>query len=204
MTSVIKSISKDEDEILLGILSLHNGGLPFDLDVCYSKGSFYKSGRVPQPLRKFDIEPLDFDVDRADVKSLPVSSVSVDSIVFDPPFLFNPHGTARDKSPAGLRFTMFDSWTDLEKTYKAALNEFGRVLRPGGTLAFKCQDYTDSKTTLTHCHVWRWAQERGFYAKDLIIRYRDNGPAYNPALVQRHARKFHSYWFVFEKEKRPL
>jgi len=34
-----------------------------------------------------------------------------------------------------------------------------------------------------------------------MIRYRETGPAYNPALRQRHARKFHSYWFVFSKER---
>jgi len=160
--SVIRSISKNESEIINGILSLHNGGFPFDLDVCYSRGSFYKSGVVPQPVRRFDIDPQDFYTDKACVTNLPIKPASVDSIVFDPPFMFNPHGTARAKNAAGKRFTMFDTWADLERTYKLALNEFYRVLRYEGIVAFKCQDMTDSKTTLTHCYVWQWATARGF------------------------------------------
>ena len=199
--TVIKSISKNESEIINNILSLHNGGFPFDLDVCYSRGSFYRSGAVPQPIRRFDIDPQDFDTEKACVTKLPVASASVDSIVFDPPFMWNPHGTALAKNAAGKRFTMFATWADLVLTYKLALNEFYRVLRYDGIVAFKCQDMTDSVTTLTHCHVWQWATARGFYARDLMIRYRDTGPAYNPTLNQRHARKYHSYWFVFSKER---
>jgi tRNA G10 N-methylase Trm11 len=200
---VVRSISNSEDEILLGILALHNLGLPFDADVCYSRGSFYKTGLVPQPRLKFDLDPLE-GVTFANVVDLPLKSGSLDSLVFDPPFMFNPHGGAGPKGKVARsrlnRFTAFPTWLDLEQTYKVGLREFHRVLRPGGILAFKCQDYTDSKTTLTHCHVWQWATERGFYAKDLFIRYRDHGPAYNPGLQQRHARKYHSYWFVFERK----
>lgn len=194
--NVIKSISDSEDELLHGLLSLHNGGRPFDLDPCYSIGGFYRSGVVPQPLLRFDAAAP--GVEKARVENLPLSDRSVSSIVFDPPFMFNPHGKARDNA-ANRRFTMFETWADLERTYKGALAEFNRVLKPKGIVAFKCQDYTDAKTTLTHCLVYQWAVERGFYARDIFIRYRHHGAAYNPKLRQKHARKFHSYWFVFEK-----
>jgi len=196
---VVKSIALTDDEILNGIIKLHNAGFPFDADVCYSRGSFYKSGVVPKPRLRFDIDPQDLDTEQANVTALPVKSRSLDSIVFDPPFMYSPHGTALTKNAAAGRFTMFKSWEELERTYKGALNEFYRVLRPGGIVAFKTQDYTDSKTTLTHCHVWQWARARGFYAKDILVRYRTYGPAYNPVLRQRHARKYHSYWLVLEK-----
>ncbi len=94
---------------------------------------------------------------------------------------------------------MFPAWADLERTYQGALVELHRVLKPKGIVVFKTQDYTDAKTTMTHCLVHQWATERGFYAKDLLIRYRNHGPAYNIHLKQKHARKFHSYWFVLEK-----
>lgn len=196
---VVKSISSDEDEILLGIMRLHNGGKPFDADVTYSIGGFYRSGNVPQPIRKFDIAPHSREVSNADACDLPLADASLGSIVFDPPFMFNPHGTALTHNKANGRYTMFPKWDDLERTYKGALAEFMRVLKPKGIIAFKCQDYTDSKTTMTHCLVYQWAVEVGFYAKDLLIRYRNHGPAYNVNLKQKHARKFHSYWFVFQK-----
>lgn len=201
MTSVVRSVADTDDEIITGILRLHNHGFPFDADVCFSRGSFYKSGVVPLPRLRFDIAPQDLDTERACATKLPLRSLSLDSIVFDPPFMFNPHGSALTKNQAAGRFTMFPTWADLERVYKGALNEFYRVLRPGGIVAFKCQDYTDSRTVLTHCLVWDWARTRGFYAKDFFVRYRLNGPAYNPSLNQRHARKYHSYWFVLEKEK---
>jgi hypothetical protein len=195
---VVKSISDSEDKILLSIIQLHNDGRPFEIDATFSRGSFYRSGAVPPPLARFDIDPQDLLTTQASATELPVQSASVESIIFDPPFMFNPHGKAREKNAACKRFTMFDTWSDLETTYRGALSEFRRILKPGGLLAFKCQDYTDAKTTMTHCLVYNWATEVGFYAKDIFIRYRHNGPAYNPALRQRHARKFHSYWWVFQ------
>jgi hypothetical protein len=70
-------------------------------------------------------------------------------------------------------------------------------LKPKGVLAFKTCDFTDKKSTWTHCEVWQWAQELGFYPKDLFVRTVTRGRAYNPKLVQRHARKLHSYLWVF-------
>ena len=195
---VVKSICDDEDTILLGIMRLHNGDKPFDVDATYSIGGIYR-GLVPAPKIKFDIDPQIAGVQKADVCSLPLGDGSVGSIVFDPPFMFNPHGTALTHNKANGRYTMFPKWDDLERTYKGALKEFSRVLRRKGIVAFKCQDYTDSKTVMTHCLVWQWATEQGFYAKDLFIRYRHNGSAYNVNLRQKHARKFHSYWFVLQK-----
>ena len=65
----------------------------------------------------------------------------------------------------------------------------------------KCQDYTDSKTTLTHCFVKKWADEIGFYSKDLFILL-SKGAITNKNLTQRHARKYHSYFFVFIKKRK--
>jgi hypothetical protein len=197
-TGIVKSISADEDEILLGIMNLHNGGRPFDADVTFSVGGLYR-GSVPEPRLKFDIAPQRDDVQQADVRCLPLARASISSVVFDPPFMFAPHGTARTKNAAAGRYSMFEAWHDLVCVYRGALREFRRVLRKGGIVAFKTQDYTDTSTTMTHCLVYQWAIDEGFYAKDLFIRYRLFGPAWNPDLRQKHARKFHSYWFVLEK-----
>lgn len=195
---VVKSINDNEDEILLGIMQLHNNGNPFCADVTHNVGGFYRSGIVPRPAIRFDIAPTLDDVFFADVARMPLGDGSLQSLIFDPPFMFNPHGKAKSNR-ANVRYSMFDTWVDLERTYKEALREFRRVLKPKGIVAFKCQDYTDSKTTMTHCLVYQWAIEAGFYAKDLFIRYRNHGPAYNPALKQKHARKFHSYWWVLQR-----
>ena len=125
------------------------------------------------------------------------SNNSIETIGFDPPFMFGTHGQTKNNK-MNKRFTMFDKYEELVSVYKGALSEFYRTLRRGGIVAFKCQDYTDSKSTMTHCLVYEWAKEFGFYAKDLFILI-SNHRIFNPALVQRHARKFHSYWWVFQK-----
>lgn len=177
--------------------TLYLGGNEFDLDPTYSRGVFYKD--VEEPVLKSDIDPQIEGVMQFDCTNLPLMSNYCNSIVFDPPFMFGTHGQTKNNK-MNKRFTMFDSWNELEQMYKQSLREFTRVLGYNGFLFFKCQDYTDSKTTMTHCFVWQWAQEFGFYAKDLYILVATGGRIYNPNLTQRHARKFHSYWWVFQNK----
>lgn len=195
---LIKSVLDSDEKCLAGIIILHNNYKGFDLDPCYSVGNFYKETAIPQPRLKFDLTPQVEGVTQADVCALPCANGSIGSIVFDPPFMFGHHGQTKNNA-MNKRFTMFNKWDDLERTYKGALKEFHRILARGGIVAFKCQDYTDSKTTLTHCFVHQWASELGFYAKDLFILSWQGGRIYNSQLKQKHARKFHSYWFVFQK-----
>jgi hypothetical protein len=208
VSAVVKSVVSTDEEALLGIMQLHNGSQPYELDPTYSKGAFYRS-KVPAPKYKFDLHPQLPGVEQADCQSLPFENGTVSSIVCDLPFMWGHHGTNRpdNKNPRGYsdpatlngRFSQFASFAELEATYTGALDEFSRILKPKGLLVFRTQDYTDKVTTMTHCEVRQWAKERRFYPKDLLIKTVSAGRAYNPALVQRHARKFHSYFFVFVK-----
>ena len=69
------------------------------------------------------------------------------------------------------------------------------------TLNQVCKEFIDSKTTMTHCLIYEWAKEYGFYPKDIFIRVATGGRIWNPNLKQKHSRKYHSYWWVFEKKK---
>ena len=140
-----------------------------------------------------------YQTDREIIQSILELHVGSERFDLDPPFMFGTHGQTKNNR-MNKRFTMFDSWQELVDMYRGCLVEFHRVLPRGGILAFKCQDYTDAKTTMTHCLVWQWALESGFYAKDVFIKLASGGRVYNPALRQRHARKFHSYWWVFENK----
>jgi len=194
-SNLIKSVSDSQDEILNWIMQLYNVK-QFDLDPTYSKGVFYKN--IPEPCLKFDLNPQIECVQQADCTNLPIEPNSLQSIVFDPPFMFGTHGQTKNNK-MNKRFTMFDSFSELCIMYQDSLKEFYRVLNKKGILIFKCQDYTDSKTTMTHCLVWQWAEQLGFYAKDLFILTAKGGRIYNPKLTQRHARKFHSYLWIFQK-----
>lgn len=192
---VIKSVCHSDTEVLTNIRNLFLDDW-FDLDPTYSKGNFYKE--TPQPKLKFDLSPQSEDVVQADCRHLPLTNDSISSIIFDPPFMFGTHGQTKNNI-MNKRFTMFDTWPELCIMYQDSLKEFYRILKKNGILAFKCQDYTDSKTTMTHCLVYQWATTMGFYAKDIFILVATGGRIYNPKLTQRHARKFHSYWFIFQK-----
>ena len=194
--NLIKSVYDSQDEILKGIIQLYCPG-GFTLDPTYSTGVFYKN--IQPPLLKFDLNPQVEGVQQANCTELPLGTNSVSSIVFDPPFMFGTHGQTKNNI-MNKRFTMFDSYPELCIMYQDSLKEFNRILKRKGILVFKCQDYTDSKTTMTHCLVYQWAVELGFYAKDLFILVSSRGRIYNPKLIQRHARKFHSYLWIFEKK----
>ena len=195
--SVISSVMYSDEEAIGAILELHCDNNRIDLDPCYSVGNFYKKTNIKDPIYKFDIDPQLECVSKADVRNLPLEDMSINSVVFDPPFMFGTHGQTKNNL-MNKRFTMFDKFDQLVDMYTGSLKEFYRVLNKKGIVAFKCQDYTDSKTTMTHCLVYNWATEIGFYAKDLFILLA-KARIYNSKLNQRHARKFHSYWWVFQK-----
>jgi hypothetical protein len=194
MQKVIKSISYSQDEILQWIIDLYCPG-GFDCDPTYSKGNFYK--KIPKPKYKFDIKPQTHDTKYADSRILPLLSASIESIVYDPPFCFGIHGQTLNNISA-KRFSMYKDFKELSDHYIDSLKEFHRVLKKKGIVVFKCQDYTDSKTTMTHCFVFNAAVALGFYVQDLFILL-SQGRIYNPKLKQKHARKFHSYFYVLRK-----
>ena len=195
---VIKSVSFSQHEIIKDILHLHCNGNPIDCDATYSIGNFYKKG-LERPKYKFDINPQIKGVVKASSTNMPLEDNSINVMMFDPPFMFGKHGKT-DENIMNKRFSMYDKWEDLEYHYKNSLKEFNRVLDKKGILIFKCQDYTDSKTTMTHSMVYNWATDLGFYAKDLFILF-SKGAIANKNLTQRHARKYHSYFWVFQNNK---
>lgn len=195
---VVKSVQYKDRDIIKSIRQLYLNGNNFDLDSCFSTGKFYED--LPFPMYKLDKVPQHPSIERNDIlfDGLPYDNNSLNGIIFDPPFMFGKHGKT-DSNKMTVRFTMFDTWEGLKSMYQKSLAEFYRVLRKGGIVAFKCQDYTDSKTTLTHCYVHNWAIEQGFKIEDLFILVFTGGRIWNSKLNQRHARKYHSYWFVLKK-----
>lgn len=197
---IIKSISFNEQEIIRDILYLHCNSNPIDLDATYSIGNFYKKG-LTKPKYKFDLYPQLDEVKKSCSTNLPLENNSIKIMMFDPPFMFEKRNRINNNIQ-NKRFSMYNNgFEELEKHYRGTLKEAYRILKNKGILIFKCQDFTDSKTTLTHCFVNQWANEIGFYSKDLFILL-SKGAIANKNLTQRHARKYHTYFFVFVKNER--
>lgn len=161
---------------------------------------FYKA-ILNKPKYRFDLNALDkgYDAQAGDATNLPLNDNSVHCMILDPPFMFGSHGQTKNNI-INKRYTMFDTFDELKECYNGILKESHRVLDKNGILIFKCQDYTDNKTTMTHCLVWQWAIENGFYAKDIAILNLPKVKVYNGNLKQRHLRKTHCYFWVFEKK----
>lgn len=191
------SVFSEESELLKTIISLHTPD-GIELDPMYNKGHFYKI--ISKPKYYSDLNPLTDDIPKADATNLQYEDNSISSMILDPPFLFNIHGEKGIQGEYGMskRYGIFKNFKELEITYRGIIKESFRVLKKKGVLIFKCQDYTDSKTDLTHCHVWEWAREYGFYIKDLAILQKPL-KLYNSKTTQRHLRKTHTYFMVMIK-----
>lgn len=191
---ILKTVYDDEQELLSALVYLHIPSGRIELDPMYFKGNFYKT--ITPPTYKYDIKPIVLGVQQANAINLPLECGSINSMILDPPFMFGLHGKA-GKYYSARTHGIFKDWHELELLYKGILGEAHRVLGDKGILIFKCQDYTDSKSTMTHCFVWQWAGDVGFYAKDLAILHLPKGKVANSQLKQRHLRKTHSYFWVF-------
>lgn len=195
---IIKSISFSQAEILQNIVDLHTG--PIQCDPTFGLGNFYRGANgQPWPQFRFDIAPRMVGVVQADVCRLPLENGSVSSVMFDPPFMARTGPGATLKARFGeLVGTIKDLWN----FYFLAMREIHRVLVPGGWLIFKCQDgVLSGVNNFTHCEIYNMGKSLGFVPKDLFVllaKHRMNHPKHTR---QVHARKFHSYFFVFQKRK---
>lgn len=206
---MIKSISYDQGEIINWILQLHVPQGYIDCDPTYSKGNFYKKYGVSEPKYKFDIEPEFDDVVQADARHLPLEDGSINCVMFDPPFLSTSGPSLKgddDNNKINKRFGVYPTEQKLHQFYVDAMREFYRILNDKGILIFKCQDkVSSSKQFMSHCLIHNQAVKIGYYPKDLFILLAKNRIVANWQLKnQKNARKFHSYFWVFEKNGRVI
>lgn len=202
---MIKSVSYSQEETLQNIIDLHLEGKDIECDPTYSKGVFYR-GNINKPKYTFDLEPQDSMTEQADCRKLPLPTSAVTSLVFDPPFVIGSGPSLLAKvdgqSVIQKRFSGFRNKTDLLSMYSDSLREFYRVLAPGGTLIFKCQDVVaSSEQILSHVEIINYARELGFYCKDLFVLVAKNRLLSGKIKKQQHARKYHCYFLVFKKSK---
>ena len=200
---MIKSLSFKQQEIIQNIISLYIPSKQIDLDPTYSKGIFYKSAPFNQPTLRYDLCPQVDGVLQADCRHLPLQSQSINSIIFDPPFLATTGPSLNSNQNNNLinkRFGVYPNEQALHQMYWDSLKEFWRILKPDGILIFKCQDKVSSgKQYVSHVYIMNMAEDIGFYTLDLFVLGVENRLVANWQRNQKHARKFHSYFWVFQK-----
>lgn len=199
---MIKSVYEKQDDILWAILELI-GEERFEVDTCFSKGGFYRN--IPLPRFCFDAAPQDERCQCVDCRHLPFPPHSIESIIYDPPFLATsgPSLSTNDGNVIARQYSVYPNEKTLHQFYYDSLVEFERVLVEGGWLVVKCQDKVSSgKQYFSHVYIHNMAVSLGFYPKDLFILVaKGRVSAGWQRANQQHARKFHSYFWVFEKRQ---
>ena len=200
---MIRSFSSCQHEILNSILAL-NGLLTFDADLSYGNGGFYK--HIPQPKYCFDVDETRQHCEQACSTNVPLDESSINSCVFDPPFLTYVKEARKHNSVMAKRFGGYWRYDELENHYKKTIEEAFRILRPKGIFVFKCQDIIHNhKMHATHMNIMQWAEEK-FRLKDLFVlaaQHRMPMPEKEGAKKrkQKHARIYHSFFLILESQK---
>ena len=216
---VIKSIGYNQHAMIRDILDLHCGGKGIDLDITYSVGNFYGHFKVKDDdgsIREFDIEEpkLKFDVDPQveGVEKLdpwgdwPVEDNSQDVVMVDLPFVVGPRDCASmfngndNSNRIGKRFSSYYPRQEMFDSYEHHIKNAYRVLKDGGILIWKCQaTVSGSIQLMTPYYSCRVAEDTGFYIKDEFVLLAKQRLISGKVNKQQHARKFHSYFYVFQK-----
>jgi DNA methylase len=194
----------NNDQLFAQILSLYVLPGSTVADVTYGKGVFWK--RVPAGRYRLLATDL---VGGVDCRALPYADCSVDCVVFDPPYMHTPGGTAHvnHQNYEGYYGNNRVGQASALKYHEAVLDlyfqtgsEVRRVLRREGLFIVKCADEVcANQQRLTHVEIIEAYRDKGFVIEDLFVLVRHNRPGVSRTLRQVHARKNHSYFLVFRK-----
>lgn len=185
------SVFFDEQKLLKAVLEIHIKKDTFDCDPMYYKGGFYKT--IPKPKIISDIRGDELGVNKIDfLNDNSIPDESLESIILDPPFVI-ANRKSQLKSNT-INFGYYLSVDDLIDNYGEMLRKSYKLLKNKGICIFKCQDYTDSVTIMTHVTVAVLACRLGYYVKDLAILVNKKNKISNNKLTQRHFRKIHTYF----------
>jgi hypothetical protein len=197
------------------VLALHVDDGATVADVTYGKGTFWSNVDTS----RYDLRATDIDPDKSptgesvDCRDLPYCDSSCDVVVLDPPYAA---GHLRDGSRAGQgsHQSFAESYRGdrdgssgkyheaVRSLYREATEEAARVLTSSGVLIAKTQDEVVANTNeFTHIQLRDDAGDVGFDLVDLFVLVRQNTPATAGVEQQRHARKNHSYFLVFQNEE---
>lgn len=172
-------------------------------DVTYGKGVFWRKADLSGvTLLKSDKHASGGDVVAADFTALPYDGGMFDVVVFDPPYM---HGAGTINTQIADRYNNNKHYVGhchkgIYNLYNDGLQECIRVVKVGGMILVKCQDEIASgKQNLTHIEVWSMALQYGLTVYDLFVLVSSATPMMRHK-TQLHARKNHSYLWVFKKK----
>lgn len=201
---VLSAYTEGNDAVFPRILDLYVKKGSTIADVTYGKGVFWRSVEGGD----YELKATDLQ-DGVDCRSLPYEDESIDCVVFDPPYMHSPGGSAHtvhSQFEEHYRNNITGNRTG-SKYHEAVLElycdggkEAFRVLKGNGVFIVKCQDEVcANRQRFTHIEIIAAYEKLGFVAEDLFVVVRNNRPGVSRVVRQVHARKNHSYFLVFWK-----
>jgi len=204
---VFSAYQGSNDGLFPHVLSLYVAPGSTVADVTYGNGVFWR--KIPKGTYRLKASDIRHGVDAT---KLPYRDGSLDCVVFDPPYMHTPGGSAHknhqnyeeyyrnnvvqaaeERTPKKYHEAVLDLY------FKAA-KEAHRVLRDQGVYIVKCGDEVcANQQRLTHVEIINELSVKGFVTEDLFILLRNNLPGVSRVLRQSHAKKNHSYFIVFRK-----
>jgi hypothetical protein len=217
---VVSAYHGTNDQVFPEIMRLYAAPGARVADVTYGRGVFWRS---IQPDR-YQLVASDLKADALpagcaggiDACALPYADASFDVIVFDPPYMHSPGGTAHNGHQNFERFyannadapgsdepappKYHEAVLDL---YFRASREAWRVLVDDGVYIVKCQDEVcANRQRLTHIEITVELARYGFDAEDVFVLMRRQKPGVSRLKGRQvHARKNHSYFMVYRKPR---
>jgi hypothetical protein len=200
MPREVRTVQGNNSDLIAAVAKLY---LPDDdglvADITWGHGVFWRrfNGR-----RRFTLMGSDIRSDLpgvsmvADFRRLPYADASFDVVVLDPPYTHCGHFINNHRYGAALTDHM--RHPQIMELYRQGMTEAKRVLRPGGTLWVKCKDEVDAGQHWAHITLHNIALELKLRPDDLFVLAPRPAPTRRWP-TQRHARKTHSYLWIFRK-----
>lgn len=204
---VLSARTAGNADIFPDVLKLHVPEGWTVADVTHGGGVFWRNVDVT----KYRLLATDIK-QGVDCRKLPYEAGTIDAVVLDPPYM---EGATRNTAyqTGQQAFSHYYGLQEIKQSgdryhgailrlYLDACTEAARVLKQSGVLIVKCQDEVcANKQRLTHVEIIN-ALLADWHCKDLFVVVRTNRPVVSRLLRQVHARKNHSYFLVFERQKR--
>lgn len=167
-------------------------------DVTWGKGVFWKLIN----LSRFDFHKSDLITcpdTPYDFTNLPYKDEDFDTVVFDPPYAHNPGKMMVDANYKNAETTKGFYHKDIINLYRRGMVEAVRILKSGGLLLVKCRDEIESSVQKrSHIEIWQIGLDLGLVDEELFVMTQKTFPKIQ-FLPQKHARKNHSFLWVFSK-----
>ena len=186
-------------DLIAEVAQLYAADDPKIADLTYGKGVFW---RKRPDLRVFGSDRVTVPKRPHDFTNLPYRDATFDIAVLDPPYIHSPGNHQTDSRYQNRATTKGMLWRDLrEQLFIPGMREAMRIVKPnGGQVWVKCKDQVQSgMQRWCHVELCHDALEMGLYPRDLFTLIATSRTSDNRWKVQHHARKPHSYLWVFQR-----